>query len=65
MTETYSVIEASAEACRNRDALILAAVEHAARSNHHPHCGFNKRSYQCACHVGKAIDAIAAIKAGA
>ena len=37
---------------------LLAACEHAARSEHHPHCD-HSHPHRCTCHVGKAQAAIA------
>ena len=36
---------------------MLEALEHAARSIHHTSCTFNKKNFDCQCHVGKAVEA--------
>ena len=38
---------------------LYEAAKHAAMSNHHPSCTFNKKNYQCQCHVEKAKAALA------
>ncbi len=41
---------------------VIAALEHAAMSIHHPCCSFNRKNYNCQCHVAKAELAIALLK---